>query len=130
MNVLSFVWNYLRWHYSAALVDMYYISQNYLWGIGHIFSVSTLLHTLFVPWHRMGSHTTTFLESPADYLGDVFINIMMRVLGFSVRTILLTCALISATLVVIIFSVLFVGWIFLPIILSSLFINALSALLS
>lgn len=120
----------MRWHYSAALVDMYFISRNYLWGIGHIFSVGPLLHTLFTPWHRMGSHTTTFMQSPTDYLGDVFINLMMRILGFSVRVLLLSLALLSSILVVTLFVVLFLGWIFLPIILCTLFISALSLLLS
>lgn len=129
MNALSFVWDYVRWHYSEALIDMFYIARNYLWGVGHVFSVDILFRTLFVPWHRMGSHTAALLDDPLEYFGDVLVNIMMRVVGFFARIILLSLAFVSAFVIIVFFCILFLSWMLLPLVLTALFINACSQIL-
>jgi hypothetical protein len=108
---------------------LFYIAKNYLWGIGHIFSVSNLLRTLFVPWRRMSSHTARLFEHPLEFLGDVLVNITMRLLGFFVRSIILSLALLSAILIVVLFALLYVSWTLLPLVLISLLIQAVSLLL-
>lgn len=129
MNALSFIWNYVRWHYGEALIDMFYITKNYLWGVGHVFSVDILLRTLFVPWHRLGSHTASLFSNPFDFFGDMLVNVMMRIVGFVARIVLLSLALIAAIAVIALFFALFVSWILLPFLLASIFINACSQIL-
>lgn len=128
MNALSFLWNYVRWHYTVALVDLYFIARNYLWGIGHVFSVDVLLRTLFVPWHRLGAHGASLIHEPFEFLGDVLVNIVMRLLGFVVRLALLLLSLLSALVILTLFILLFGFWLLLPVILFSLLVHALDQL--
>ncbi|HXK37589.1 MAG TPA: hypothetical protein VJ579_00785 [Candidatus Paceibacterota bacterium] len=128
MNAFSLLWNYLRWHYGAAYRDMFFIAKNYLWGVAHLFSVSTLLRTLFVPWRRMSSHTAKFFQHPFDFLGDMLINVTMRLFGFFVRVLILLLSLIVSFVVVGVFVVVFVSWTMLPLALISILIQAISLL--
>ncbi len=128
MNALRFLSRYLKWHYTDAFVDLHHIARNYLWGIGHVFSVHLLFRTLFVPWHRLGSHTTTFFKDPFDYLGDVLVNLTMRLLGFFVRSILLILAGISTVFITAAFLAIAILWGVLPLLVLSLLIRGFSLL--
>ncbi len=128
MNALSFTWSYIQWHYTDALVDMYFIMRNYAIAVVRFFSVKQLFRTLFAPWHRIGSHTTTLFNDPIEYFGDVLINLMMRILGFVERIVLLLAALLTLAMLFIISTCAFFGWFVLPVLFLSLFVNGCNQL--
>jgi hypothetical protein len=66
--------------------------------------------------------------SPFDYLGDLLVNAVMRLLGFVSRMILLILALLSVLFVSILFCGILVFWLLLPVIVTSLLINAIAQL--
>lgn len=128
MSAPLFLLSYLRWHYTVAFFDLYYISKNYLWSVGHIFSITSLLRTLFVPWRRLGSHTTTFFHNPAEFLGDLLVNVIMRLFGFVVRVFLILLALLAGLIVVLLSLLVAIFWAVLPMVVLSLMIYAFSQL--
>ena len=130
MNIVSVAKNYLVWHYSMAYVDMVRIWWNYLWFVNHLFSVPDVMMSWISPFKRLQEDKVNFLMHPEEFFSGLFINIMMRIVGFFLRTAIIFMALI-AFLIVIIGGVMFVLlWTGLPVIVASLFIHGLQAFLS
>lgn len=68
MNLVSIAKNYLVWHYSAALSDMFYIWWNYIWFVNHLFSVPDVIGSLFSPFKRLQEERGNLLTSPRTIL--------------------------------------------------------------
>jgi hypothetical protein len=103
---------------------------NYVWFVFHVFSVPDVAKTLFAPWKRLEEKKVSIFKSPQDYFGNMFINLIMRMVGFVVRAALLLIALLSL-------SVIFFGglaflllWIPLPAIIVHFVISGLRLLIS
>ncbi|OHA16378.1 MAG: hypothetical protein A3H57_00665 [Candidatus Taylorbacteria bacterium RIFCSPLOWO2_02_FULL_43_11] len=110
-NLIAILPTYVVWHYTMALRDLERNSSNLLWFIFHFFSVGVLLGTLFSPWKKLSkdesSHHPTFFSNLA-------VNVLMRVVGFFVRTITIVMGLICFIIGTFLFIALFVVWLFLP----------------
>ncbi len=107
MGIFSVAKDYLVWHYSTAYIDLLRVWWNYLWFVNHLFSVPDVLMTWFAPFKRLQEERANILLHPEDFFGALFVNLMMRLVGFLVRTALLSIALLAFLIV------LFAGFFFL-----------------
>lgn len=85
--------SYFGWHYSQALVAWWRIYGNGLWFLFHFFSVALLFRTLFSPWRRLAeSYPGRF--APESIAETLVVNLLMRLVGFTIRVIFLSVALV------------------------------------
>lgn len=112
---------YISWHYTLGIKNLYGIWVNFIVFSFNFFSIKTLLLTLFSPFQRLQERYQGGWH-PEDFIGTIVVNLMMRIIGFFVRsfTIILGLAFFVAIFVGgIIFLVL---WLLLPILLVYFFI--------
>lgn len=105
---------YLRWHYVDILKELVVAWGNFLWFGMHYFSVPVLLKTFFSYWkqlHRPYLARGFDMQESLKVLGE---NIFSRVIGATVRLVVLVVAF---TVEIFIFGAGIVGitiWSFLP----------------
>ncbi len=129
MGIFSVAKNYLVWHYSTAYNDLFHIWWNYLWFVNHLFSVPDVIMSWFSPFKRLQEDKVNILLKPEDFFANIFVNIIMRLVGTFIRTALIVMALCCFT-IVIVGGVLFVVlWTALPILLADFVINGLQLLI-
>lgn len=116
MNLLS----YLNWHFSLAPIQILIITRNYLIFTDHFFSIGFHIKTLFKPWRKQ-VFTSGVGFNLSKYFETVISNLISRVLGAIVRTVLILSGIFSQILVICIGLSIFVLFIFLPIITLPLF---------
>jgi len=94
MLFLSIVHHYLFWHYTRALAEIFVTWKNFMWFVGHFFSLRQLASSWFSPWKRTltGRGEKWNLE---DLAGYVIINILSRVVGAVIRTIIIFLGLVG-----------------------------------
>ena len=130
MNFLSIAKNYLVWHYSMAMSDLMHIWWNYLWFINHLFSVPDVMKSWIAPFKRLQEEKTNVLMHPEEFFSGLFVNLMMRIVGFILRTAIIVVAMISF-LTVIIGGVMFVIlWTVLPVLVVSFVVNGIQSFFS
>ena len=115
MGILSVAKNYLLWHYSAAYVDMMNVWWNYLWFVNHLFSVPDVLRSWFSPFKRLQEEKASIMLHPEDFFGGLVVNLIMRIVGFIIRSALLMIAFVGFVIVLIGGVMFFVLWTILPI---------------
>ncbi|PIQ91614.1 MAG: hypothetical protein COV70_02835 [Parcubacteria group bacterium CG11_big_fil_rev_8_21_14_0_20_39_22] len=116
---------YFRWHYGVAFKDISRVFLNYIWFLYHFFSIRLLLSTLFLPWQRLQDPGGKGVEK---FLGKIFINTIMRLVGFLARTFII-CIGIASIIFTSVLGILFlIVWIFVPAFPVALFIFGLVSL--
>jgi len=130
MRIFSVFRDYLVWHYSVALSDILHMWWNYVWFVFHVFSVGDVAKTLFAPWKRLEEGKVNLIKNPQEYFGNMFVNLIMRMVGFVVRAALLTIALICFLFIFFGGLAFFALWIPLPVLITHFFINGLRLLIS
>ena len=130
MSMIKVFRDYLLWHYTVAYLDILYIWWNYLWFVNHIFSVPDVLRSWVSPFKRLQEDRVNILKNPEDFFANLFVNIIMRIVGFIIRTALLFIAS-CFFVIVFIFGIVFVLlWTILPILVGYFFINGIQLLFS
>lgn len=120
MKLIMVVPHYLAWHYSVGLVQWSRNLFNFIEFEFHFFSVKDLLLTLFSPFQRLKER---YGSNPMDFevIASAFVvNMIMRGVGFLVRSFILIFGAISITITTILAMLLFVLWIILPVLLVAL----------
>ncbi len=130
MNILSIAKNYLVWHYSMAISDFLYIWWNYFWFVNHLFSVPDVLGSLFAPFKRLSEERVSLLLHPEEFFSGLVVNMIMRIVGFLLRTTIIAAALLSFSIVIIGGLMFTALWLALPVLLVSFILNGISALFS
>ncbi|MDP3052162.1 MAG: hypothetical protein Q8N42_01505 [bacterium] len=113
MGVLIFAKDYLVWHYSQALKEGFVIWKTFLWFVSQLFSIRLLLRTLFSPWRRLKEYYGRGFD-PVRLLESLFINIMMRFIGFIIRSVAILVGLAAELAAIIIGIIMFVVWLAFP----------------
>jgi hypothetical protein len=80
--------DYIKWHYGQALTEYVRIIRTGRDFIIYFFSIPLLLRTLFSPFKRIEERPTRRF-SLEDWIGRIIINIISRIIGFLIRTILI-----------------------------------------
>ena len=125
-NAFKLVPIYLRWHYTTAFVDMFRVDGNIIWFLWHFFSISDTFRTFLSPWQRISERYKTGLDIP-DIASTFVVNILMRLLGIIMRSVLLFFALVSFFATIVLLSVLVFLWMFMPVFLIMLAFFGISA---
>jgi hypothetical protein len=130
MNIVSIAKNYLVWHYSMAITDFLHIWWNYLWFVNHLFSVPDVLKSLFAPFKRLQEERGSILLHPEQFFSGLVVNIIMRLVGFFLRSAIITAAFLGFTTVIIGGLMFLALWLTLPVLIVSFLLNGISSLLS
>jgi len=100
MLFLSIVHHYFYWHYTRALSEIFSVWKNFVWFVGHFFSLRQLASSWFSPWKRTveGRGEKWNFEALASF---IIINLLSRIVGAMIRTIIIILGTVSllATLV-------------------------------
>lgn len=125
MPALSLARDYILWHYSSAYIDIIYIWWNYLWFVNHLFSVPEVARSLFAPFKRLEEEKVNILLYPAEYFANLFVNIIMRIVGFSLRVAILSIALLGFIVVFFVGAFTLILWSILPALVIHLFLGGI-----
>ena len=112
MILLPTLGDYIAWHYTKAIRDMYIAWGNMTWAVLHFFSVPLLLRTFFSPWKRMEeSGGSGGIEG---FFESVVVNLLSRIVGVFVRFWLILLGLLALIGMVIGIIVVTVVWLLAP----------------
>lgn len=128
MLVITLAWNYLLWHYSAAYADIFGITKNFLWCVHHIFALGDVIRSLFAPFKRLQEERVNIIRHPKEFFANLTVNILMRIVGFVIRTILILFAIASFLAVLLLALAFILLWTILPGVVVYLFISGLAFL--
>lgn len=120
---------YVKWHYGCGLKELTNISRNIYRFLFHLFSIKLLLKTWFSPWHRLHETYRGGLD-PAGFLSSLIVNSLMRIVGFVSRTGILIIGSVCIFLSFFVSLVVFLVWIFFPLLLVALLASAIILILS
>jgi hypothetical protein len=105
---------YLNWHYTQGLLELIKNLWNFIIFEFHFFSVKDLLLTLLSPFQKLkedyGNNAIDFQK----ILSALVVNIIMRIVGFFVRSFILICAFVCIFFSFLLFPIIVLGWIILP----------------
>ncbi len=105
---------YLNWHYTRGLVELSRNLWNFVIFEFHFFSVKELLLTLLSPFQRLHEDYGNNAIDFEKILSALVVNIIMRIVGFFVRSFILLGAFICIGISIILFPILILIWIALP----------------
>jgi hypothetical protein len=128
MNFLLIFPHYISWHYTKAISDLLNLFKDFARFIWTFFSIKLLLQTLFVPFQKLSVKRTKKLDLE-DFFSALVTNLLMRLIGFVIRSFFILAGILSMIFFVIAYSVVFLIWIVLPLILISMFVLGFIALL-
>ncbi len=120
MAILILSWQFVIWYYTAALFNFIKISGDFIWFLYHFFSIPILIPTLFSKWKRMGDVRTRKFDIK-DFFSVFIVNSIMRVIGFFIRSFVIITGILSIVLAIAVEMLIFVAWLFLPVIIVALF---------
>lgn len=120
--------SYFVWHYTYAFKDIYNLFTGFAWFLYHFFSINTLSKTLFSPWRKLGESYQKGWSINA-FFETLVVNIIMRIVGFLIRLTIIVLGVISLALNIIIGAITAVLWVFLPFIITLLFVSSLRLLI-
>ena len=124
MDSLSFPFKYVFWHYTTALVDICYISKNYLWSIYNFYSVKFIFREFFSP---IIFTNKTYNNNNA--LEGMFIKILLILSGIVFRIAELIAYMVTYLFILVVTALIYVIWLLLPVVITSLFISGITLLL-
>ena len=121
MAILILSWQFVIWYYTAALFNFVKISRDLIWFLYHFFSIPILIPTLFSKWKRIGDVRTKKFNI-ADFFSVLMVNLIMRIVGFFIRSFVVIAGFIFIVLAIIAEIMVFIVWLFLPVIIVALFV--------
>lgn len=121
MNFLLIAPHYISWHYTKAISDLINLFKDFTWFIWNMFSIKILLKTLFVPFQKLSVKSTKKFDIQ-EYFSALATNLLMRILGFVLRTFFIILGLLSLVFFTALSAVFFIVWLILPLILIGMFV--------
>lgn len=118
MYYVSFVPTFFVWWYGRGLKDLFSFLSALFVYIQNMFSVVTLLKTLFSPWKKMAGPRRPGLDGLKDWMLD---NIISRGVGFVMRVGMMMIFLV-AFFIFLVFSLLIIAlWLGMPMVIVASF---------
>ncbi|MBP9750027.1 MAG: hypothetical protein KBD21_04835 [Candidatus Pacebacteria bacterium] len=119
MGTLAF--QYLHWHYSVAVAGYWGILQNLIWFLYSFFSLELMVHTLFVPFHRLTDRTSHHGKLDVGAISEeILVNTLMRIVGFFLRSLLIAAGVTCIMCACVFGGFFFVVWLLAPLMLAIL----------
>lgn len=104
---------FFSWYFIEEPREIFRIWKNFLKFNLEYFSIVLLLKTFLAPWRRYKmSYGRGFDIS--RYLESFFSNLIFRMLGMVVRTVLILLGLLSQIFIIFLGIIVFIWWFFLP----------------
>ncbi len=128
MLFLSIVHHYLLWHYTRAFVEISHVWRNFLWFVVHFFSLPQLLRSWLSPWKRIVEDRGEAWNFE-DLAGFIIIGLVSRIIGFILRTIIITIGTMSLLFTIAGGIIVYLFWIVAPAIIIGLLLLGISLLL-
>ncbi|MCA9355594.1 hypothetical protein KC865_03555 [Candidatus Kaiserbacteria bacterium] len=113
MLFLSIVHHYLLWHYSRAFLEIFHVWLNLMWFIVHFFSIPELMMSWFSPWKRI-TEPRRNKWSLEDLAGSIIIGLLSRIIGFTLRTLVICIGLVCLFTLIIVGLLTYIFWIIAP----------------
>lgn len=124
MKFLTTFAGYLKWHYGKALMTTFTFWKNILIFLFDFFSIKSLSGNFFTPWKRLAdSYPKKF--NLKIYFFTFLVNIIMRIVGILLRSIIMLVGLAFCIIFIILLPVTLIFWLALPLIIISLIIMGL-----
>jgi hypothetical protein len=117
-----FLYHYIQWHYSRAIVDIAGIVLNFRWFFHEFFGVSRHLKTFFVPFRRLREKAVDIFDLE-NFFESIVVTLLMRVVGMVLRSVVILLGLFLEVLAFLVGGVFLLVWLFVPFILLSLIIS-------
>lgn len=129
MLFTSIVRDYFRWHYTAAFREIFHLWLNFLWFTIHFFSLPQLARSWLAPWKRM-TESRGSNWSFEDLASFIIINLISRLIGALLRTIIIAIGFSVLMLVVVTGFVTYLFWIIAPVVIFALLASGITLLLT
>jgi hypothetical protein len=113
MLFISIVHHYLLWHYTSAFKEILHVYKNFMWFVVHYFSLPQLLRSYISPWKRMTEDRGQTL-SFEDLAGFVIINLISRIIGMILRTMIIVSGTLALVLLTAGLILTYCFWLFAP----------------
>jgi len=110
-EVIMFMLDLFGWWYGSGWAGAFAATRRRLSNLADMFSTGTLLHTLFAPWKRIVTYPGASIDAKLRAFGD---NLISRLVGFTVRIVVLLAATISLLLLCVIGLIELVVWPLIP----------------
>lgn len=105
--------HYLWWHYGQAFGQIRHLTKNFLWFTVHFFSLPQLFRSLLSPWRRITTERGQRFNLE-DIAGYLIINIISRIIGAILRTIVILLGLLVLMTLLLGTITLYLAWILAP----------------
>lgn len=107
--------SYIRWHYTRAVRNLISNEKNFIVFLYNFFSIKLLLQTFFYLWKGLGEkYQNNAVMNFADSFGTFALNMLMRLIGAVIRFFVIIFGVISLVLGGLAAVVIFIAWIFYP----------------
>jgi fatty acid desaturase len=124
MSLPLVVFEYLGWQYGEGMQEYLRMWRNIHWVMYRLFSIPLLLKTFFAPFRRTSESYGKGFD-PKRYAETLVINLVTRLVGATVRGVLLFIAIAFQAIIAIVGVLLFVFFILTPVIIPLGFIIGL-----
>ena len=124
MSFSLFFFDYTRWHYRegpGALVHNWFTLLRY---IEQTFAIRLHAQSLFTPWHRV-QETTHRKFDIEEWAANTLVNVISRLLGFVLRSILIVFGLLTMLLHCILLIIALSVWFVAPILITGLILGGI-----
>ncbi|HRY31311.1 MAG TPA: hypothetical protein P5328_02910 [Candidatus Paceibacterota bacterium] len=128
MKFFTLIPYYLVWHYTTGIVNYFGLWGDFIWFSYNYFSLKALVRTLFSPFKRLSTKEARGF-SPGKFLGDLVVDILMRIIGFALRIVVIIIGLLVTAGVIVAGLVLLVVWAVLPWLLGFLIVAGVMAVI-
>ncbi len=115
---------YLSWHYGRGYHELFNTLKNFIIFIPTFFSIGTLLKTLFSPLYKMKERYEGGFDI-GNLMEVTVVNLIMRVVGFIVRTVVIIAGFIASVVTVVFSFSLIIVWSVIPFAVSLAFVVSL-----
>ncbi len=113
MLLIQLLANYFIWHYTLAIKNIFLIWGDFVWFLWNYFSIRQLTGTFFFPWKRLGETATDIFDF-YNYFFAIVINLLMRIVGIFIRSVVIISGLMGILLMILSGLVFIVAWFFMP----------------
>lgn len=114
MRIITIIFNYFIWHYSQAFKSLFVLYRNFFQFSFNFFSLSLMFRTWLSPWRRLDVDYQGNIFNAGQWLETFIVNILMRFVGFLVRTIIIIVGLSALILLSLLFPLVLLAWLILP----------------
>ncbi len=128
MNFLLIFPHYISWHYTRGLSDLIRLCKNIIWFIWNFFSIKVFLKTLLSPFKRLDVRARNKF-SVEDIFSALVTNMLMRILGFILRSFFIVLGLSIEIIFIAAALVFFIVWLLVPFILLAMLVAGFIAMI-